>query len=219
MRPQNWTVYELLHLFRRCLKLLNYRDRNFVALYAIIQFALVLLDLFGLLLIGAIAAIATSSIQGTELPGVVKGFLEFLSFEENPPQSIAAIFGMAAAFLLIMKSFLSYYFGLRNYSFLARREARISESLAKRIFNQEIVYLNRFTTPQYQHALTNGCSSVMGGVIGQSLSLLAELVLQITMLVTLFLFSPILTVFSLSFFLGLFLLLNKFQGKRLESGV
>jgi len=214
MRPHNWTVSELLYLFRRCLKLLNYRDRNFVALYAIIQFALVLLDLFGLLLIGAIAAIATSSIQGTELPSVVKGFLEFLSFEENPPQFIAAIFGIAAAFLLIMKSFLSYYFGLRNYSFLARREARISESLAKRIFNQEIVYLNRFTTPQYQHALTNGCSSVMGGVIGQSLSLLAELVLQITMLVTLFLFSPILTIFSLSFFLGLFLLLNKFQGEK-----
>ena len=138
MRPHNWTVSELLYLFRRCLKLLNYRDRNFVALYAIIQFALVLLDLFGLLLIGAIAAIATSSIQGTELPSVVKGFLEFLSFEENPPQFIAAIFGMAAAFLLIMKSFLSYYFGLRNYSFLARREARISESLAKRIFNQKL---------------------------------------------------------------------------------
>ena len=54
----------------------------------------------------------------------------------------------------------------------------------------------------------------MGGVIGQSISLLAELVLQITMLVTLFLFSPILTIFSLSFFLGLFLLLNKFQGEK-----
>ena len=214
MRPRKLTEPDLVYLFRRCIKLLNSRDRNFVLLYAIIQFTLVLLDLFGLLLIGVIAAIATSSIQGTELPGIVQWFLEYLRIEERPPQFIAVIFGVTAAFLLIMKSFLSYYFGLRNFSFLARREARISESLAKRIFDQEVVYLNRFTTPEYQHALTNGCSSVMGGVIGQSLSLLAELVLQITMLVTLFLFSPILTIFSLSFFLGLFLLLNKFQGEK-----
>lgn len=214
MRPRHWTVADLLSLFRRCLNLLSHRDRRFVGIYALLQFTLVLLDLLGLLLIGAIAAIATSSIQGTELPKVVKTFLEILAFEESSPQVAAAILGLAAAMLLIMKSFLSYYLGLRSYTFLARREASISESLAKRIFNQEITGLNRFTTPQYQHALTNGCSSVMGGVIGQSLALLAEVVLQITMLVTLFLFSPFLTIVSLTFFLGLFLLLNKFQGDK-----
>lgn len=214
MRPRHWTVADLFSLFRRCLNLLSYRDRRFVGVYALLQFTLVLLDLLGLLLIGAIAAIATSSIQGTDLPNVVKTFLDILAFEESSPQVAAAILGLAAALLLIMKSFLSYYLGLRSYAFLARREASISESLAKRIFNQEITGLNRFTTPQYQHALTNGCSSVMGGVIGQSLALLAEVVLQITMLVTLFLFSPFLTIVSLTFFLGLFLLLNKFQGDK-----
>jgi hypothetical protein len=172
-----------------------------------------LLDLAGILLIGAIAAIATSSIQGTELPKIIESLLEFLLIQDSSSQIISLILGISAAFLLSIKSLLSYYIGLRSFSFLARRETQISSSLAKRVFNQDITDLNRFSTPQYQHAMTNGSASVMGGVIGQSLSLLSELFLQIIMLSTLFFFSPLLTVISLTLFLSLFIILNKFLWK------
>jgi ABC-type multidrug transport system fused ATPase/permease subunit len=52
----------------------------------------------------------------------------------------------------------------------------------------------------------------MGGVLGQSLSLVTELALQFSMLITLFFFSPILTLLCLCFFSILFFILNKVQG-------
>jgi ABC-type multidrug transport system fused ATPase/permease subunit len=214
MEFTKWTFIELIKLFRKCLNLLNSRDQGFVVLYAFLQYILILLDLAGILLIGAIAAIATSSIQGTELPKIIESLLEFFLIQDSSSQIISLILGISAAFLLSIKSLLSYYIGLRSFSFLARRETQISSSLAKRVFNQDITDLNRFSTPQYQHAMTNGSASVMGGVIGQSLSLLSELFLQIIMLSTLFFFSPLLTVISLTLFLSLFIILNKYQGEK-----
>jgi ATP-binding cassette subfamily C protein len=185
-----------------------------VGFAALIQFALILLDVAGLLLIGGIVAIVTSAVQGSELPQALNFLTKLLNLSQSTPQFTAAVLGLIAASLLILKSFLSYYFGLRNYAFLARREARISESLAQRIFSLKVTELNSFSTPQYQHALTIGSSSVMGGVIGQTLSLMTELVLQITMLATLFFFSPLLTLVCLVLFSALFLILSTFQGER-----
>jgi len=173
---------------------------------------LIALDLIGLLIIGAIVAIATSAVQGTELPSLVETASNLLNLGRFSPQESAALLGLTAGSLLIFKSLLSYYFGLRNFAFLARREAAISEGLARQIFSLQITDLQKYSTPQYQHALTIGSSSVMVGVLGQSLSLVTELALQFSMLITLFFFSPILTLLCLCFFSILFFTLNKVQG-------
>ena len=168
----------------------------------------------GLILIGGIVTIATTAVQGTEIPSSIQSLIRLMHLETETPQAVTAYLGVIAAIFLILKSFLSYYFGLRNFAFLARREAKISEQMAQKIFNQEITDLYRFSTPQYQHALTIGSSSVMGGVIGQSLSLATEIALQISMLVTLFFFSPLLTLLCMVFFFSLFLVLNRYQGEK-----
>jgi ATP-binding cassette, subfamily B, bacterial PglK len=204
----------MLRLIRRCLNLLNTRDRLYVGLAVLIQLSLILLDLVGLILVGSIVAIATTAVQGTKLPTAIQSLISILSLEQSTPQRVAIFFGVFAAIFMIFKSILSFYFGLRSFAFLARREAKISENLALEIFNQEITALQKYSTPQYQHALTIGSSSVMGGVIGQSLSLTTEAVLQISMLVTLFFFSPLLTLTCLILFFSLFLILNRFQGEK-----
>lgn len=214
MGRADWSTSSLIKLFLQCLKLLNRRDRVYVALSAIIQFSLVFLDLAGLLLIGGVIAIATSAVSGSKTPELLSRTIEVTNLSTQTPQVVATILALVAAFLLVLKSFLSYYFGLRNYAFLASRESKISTQLAKRIFNQQITKLGRFTTPQYQHALTLGCSSVMGGVIGQTLTLLTETFLQLSMLITLFYFSPFLTLVCIVFFSSLFLILNFVQGKK-----
>jgi ABC-type multidrug transport system fused ATPase/permease subunit len=176
------------------------------------------LDVVGLLLIGSIVAIAASAVQGRELPSFLTNVLLGLNLNDDSPQFVAAILSSLAAFSLILKSALSYYFGLRNFSFLATREAQISKTLASQIFTQTLGKLNRFGISEYQHALTNGASAVMGGVIGQTIALFVEVSLQISMIITLFFFSPLLTLFCLFYFLSLFLILNYFQGNRAKVG-
>lgn len=214
MSESIWTPTNILRLIRRCLNLLSARDRIYVVVAALIQLSLILLDLMGLILIGGIVTIATTAVQGTEIPSSIQAIIRFLNLEQETPQTVTAFLGVIAAIFMILKSFLSYYFGLRNFAFLARREAKISEEMAQRIFDQDITELQKFSTPQYQHALTIGCSSVMGGVIGQSLSLATEIALQISMLVTLFFFSPLLTFICLLFFFSLFFVLNRYQGEK-----
>ena len=181
-----------------------------------IQSSLIILDLLGLALIGVIVAIASSSVQGKKLPEIIENLIASLNADNLSPQLTAALFGLTATTLLILKSILSYYLGLKTFAFLARREATISEVLAKRIFATQITDLQKYSTPEYQHALTLGSSSVMGGVLGQSLTMATELMLQLVMLITLFFFSPLLTLLCLIFFLGIFLILNGIQGKKAQ---
>jgi ATP-binding cassette subfamily C protein len=181
-----------------------------------IQSSLIILDLLGLALIGVIVAIASSSVQGKKLPEIIENLIASLNADNLSPQLTAALFGLTATTLLVLKSILSYYLGLKTFAFLARREATISEVLAKRIFATQITDLQKYSTPEYQHALTLGSSSVMGGVLGQSLTMATELMLQLVMLITLFFFSPLLTLLCLIFFLGIFLILNGIQGKKAQ---
>lgn len=217
MSESIWTPTNILRLIRRCLNLLSARDRIYVVVAALIQLSLILLDLMGLILIGGIVTIATTAVQGTEIPSSIQAIIRFLNLEQETPQTVTAFLGVIAAIFMILKSFLSYYFGLRNFAFLARREAKISEEMAQIIFDQDITELQKFSTPQYQHALTIGCSSVMGGVIGQSLSLATEIALQFSMLVTLFFFSPLLTFICLLFFFSLFLCIKPIPGRKSTS--
>jgi len=214
MVKEIWGSKALLILFLRCFRLLSKRDRFFYILAGIIQCGLISLDLLGIVLVGVIVTIASTTIQGTELPSIVSRLISILNATELSPQLTVAILGLSAAMLLVLKSVLSYYFGLKTFAFLARREAIISEDLARRIFGTYIPDLQKYVTPEYQHALTLGSTSVMGGVLGQSLTLMTEFLLQLFMLVTLFFFSPTLTILCLALFLGIFLALNRVQGEK-----
>lgn len=216
MANSTWNSKSLGRLFLRCFLLLTPRDRGFYLLAGMIQSSLIILDLLGLALIGVIVAIASSSVQGKKLPEIIENLIASLNAENLSPQLTAALFGLTASTLLVLKSILSYYLGLKTFAFLARREATISEVLAKRIFATQITDLQKYSTPEYQHALTLGSSSVMGGVLGQSLTMATELMLQLVMLITLFFFSPLLTLLCLIFFLGIFLILNGIQGKKAQ---
>lgn len=205
---------DLWKLFFKSCALLSRRDQRLLLISATIQLSLIFLDILGLLIVGGVATIITSAIQGKELPRYISSFINLLNLTASSPQFTTAILGTVAASCLVLKSITSYYFGLKNFAFLARREARVSEALCRKIFKLPISELNRFPTASYQHALTIGSSSVLGGVIGQVLMLMTELMLQISMLITLFVFSPSLTLILLIFFVSLFYLLNWLQGKK-----
>jgi ABC-type multidrug transport system fused ATPase/permease subunit len=179
--------------------------------------SLVLLDLIGILLIGSIVAIATSAVQGRDLPSVINRFIELLHLENLTPQGLATISGVVAAIALLSKSFLTYYLSLRNMRFLALREAKISARMAELILKQPITVLQKFGTPEYQHSLTIGANSATVGIISGSIALSSEFFLQIVMATTLFVFSPaLLMVFALYFGL-LFSILNWILGSKAKN--
>ena len=194
--------------------LLSKFDQFKLAALVAFQIVITVLDIIGVVIIGIIATIATSAIQGSEVSATIKGILAFLQMNEWSPQNVAKVLGITAALLLILKSIVSYRLNVVSLSFLARREAGISSKLAERVFNQELIKLQKFSTAEYQFAMTGGANFVTIGILGQSITLISEVALQFAMVVTLFSYSPSLFVLSITFFLTLFLTLNYVLGSR-----
>jgi ABC-type multidrug transport system fused ATPase/permease subunit len=211
-----WLIKGLpsLKVVKACLNLLDPRDRFLLIGSALIQMSLVFLDVIGILLIGSIVAIATSAVQGKEFPDAVQNLVEFLGLQNRAPQDIAVVLAVIATLALLGKSFLSYFFNLKNFKFLAMREARLATNMAKMILSQPITSLQRYTTPDYLHSLGTGASSALTGILGGIVSLAAELSLQLLMATTLLVFSPTLLLVFLIYFGAIFLILHIRLGGR-----
>jgi ABC-type transport system involved in cytochrome bd biosynthesis fused ATPase/permease subunit len=151
-------------------------------------------------------------VRGGNFPKWVDLVIEFLNLKNLEATTVATIFGVMAGTLFITKSIFSLYLNFRSQQFISSREVNLTHRASSLLLKQDLTRLSRFSPQQYQHTLCSGVNSVMGGVVGQTMLLISELVLQISMLFLLSAFSPTLTFLTLLFFLIIFFSLNRLQG-------
>jgi len=200
-------------VLRKCLNLLSQKDRRKVAFIFFLQIATIMFDIAGVLILGVVLSVATATIRGT-YESKSLSFFDQIPYLNSSPQITAAILAVIAASFLIMKSFLTMYFTFRNARFFAIREANLAVDFYQKIFSRPYDEISNFSTAQYQFAANNSIHAILGGLIGQTISLASELVLQLAMFITLLVVSPSLTLITSFVFLGLFLLLNRVQGRK-----
>lgn len=200
-------------MLHKSILLLPRRDRTRLAFVFFLQILTIFFDIAGVLILGTVVTIATSAIRGVDVSESVK-FLDSFPVLKNSPQYAAAVLALLAATFLLLRSLLTLYFTYRNARFFAIREANLAVNFFESIFNRPLDVITRFSTTQYQFAANNSIHAILGGIIGQSISLVTELTLQIAMFTTLFIVSPSLTALVSFVFICLFLMLNKIQGKK-----
>ena len=205
---------ETIPLVMKCLKLLSKKDRIKFFLISGIQMTLVILDLLGVLILGIIAAIGVSAVRGESYAGWISELLLRVGLLNQTPQNTALILGLVAGIALIAKSVFSFFLSFKILSFLSNREAQIASSLSRSMLSTPLVKLNKYATPEFQFAITSGANFVTVGVLGQAATILSEVILQLVMLTTLFVYSPQVMLSSLAFFGSLFLILNYYLGNR-----
>lgn len=205
---------EIINTFRKCAQLLSTRDRYFLVIFFILNLSLVSIEVFAVVLVGATVTAATAVIQSKEIPGVFNQIFESLTFFDLTPQMTVGLLGATVAMLLIAKSALSFYLSRRNFAFLARREPIVSEAFSRRVFSRSLDDINSYDVSEYQYALTLGASSVLGGILGGTILLTGELVLQIALSVTLFIYSPLLMLMCLLILSIIFIVLYRSQGTK-----
>jgi ATP-binding cassette subfamily C protein len=205
---------ETIPLVMKCLKLLSKKDRFKFFLISGIQMTLVILDLLGVLILGIIAAIGVSAVRGESYAGWISELLQSVGLLDQTPQNTALALGLVASIALIAKSVFSFFLSFKILSFLSNREAQIASSLSRSMLSTPLVKLNKYATPEFQFAITSGANFVTVGVLGQAATILSEVILQLVMLATLFVYSPQVMLSSLAFFGSLFLILNYYLGNR-----
>jgi len=159
----------------RALRVLPSRDRRYLLVVIFLQSCLGILDLIGVAIIGVLGALAISGVS-TGKPGDRVGFiLEQLGIANETLQYQATTLGILAALTLISKTVISVVFTRKIIFFLSRRSALLSSSLLSRVLNQNFSDIRQTSMQQTLYSVTSGVDSIMLGVVGTTLFLIADL--------------------------------------------
>jgi len=168
------------------MRLLSTRDRKLVYFVIAVTIFFGLMDLVGVMLIGAIGSLSVTGVSSGQTGDRVSRLLQSLNIETYSLQTQVGILGTLAAFTLISKTILSLIFTKKSLFFLARRGAMISADLVKKYFSLPVSRINSRSAQESIYALTAGVNYVMVGVIGVWMSLISDISLLFILGVGLF---------------------------------
>jgi ABC-type multidrug transport system fused ATPase/permease subunit len=167
------------------------------------------LDLIGVLLFGIVAALSVSVVGGGSPPAAVTEWLGRLGISSEDPVAVAIPLACVAAFLLILKSGVNVILTRRILRFLANRQAIVSGLLAEALLARPLLQLQRRSSQETAYALTSGVNAATLIVLGQGVVAVSEATLLLVLAVGLLLISPIVTVFTIAFFVVIAVILQK----------
>jgi ABC-type multidrug transport system fused ATPase/permease subunit len=184
----------------RALRILNSRDRFLIIIVMSIQIFLGLLDLIGVAVIGLLGALSLNGVQSRPPGDRVSTFLEFFGLFDEPFQTQAAILGIAASIILVMRTVISIVLTRKVLFFLSRRGALISSDLMKKLMSQSLVAIQQKTLYENLYAVTSGVSNVTLGILGTAVVLVADISLLIIMTLGLLIVDPTMAFSTVLFF-------------------
>jgi ABC-type multidrug transport system fused ATPase/permease subunit len=184
----------------RALRILNSRDRFRVVIVMGIQIFLGLLDLLGVAVIGLLGALSLNGVQSRPPGDRVSAFLKFFGLFDESFQTQAAVLGVAASIILVMRTLISIILTRKVLFFLSRRGALISSDLMKKLMSQPLVVIQQKTLYENLYAVTAGVSNVTLGILGTAVVLVADISLLIIMAVGLLIVDPTMAMSTVMFF-------------------
>jgi ATP-binding cassette subfamily C protein len=196
--PAWWTV---LHAIEP-------KDRKKVTLATTFQILLSILDLLGVALIGVIGALSISGIQSKKAGNRVEQLLGFLNLENLSFQQQVAVLGVIATLVLIAKTVLSILISRRILNFLSSRSAMISQKILKKLLNQDLTEINRYSQQEVIYASTTGVQNLTTGVIAATSNLFVDTSLLLVLFFGLAVVSPSLAVTTVVTFTIIGVILN-----------
>lgn len=189
--------------------LLSQRERFKFGVTSIAQIGLSFLDLIGVMLIGAIAALAINGISSKGPGDRVKVVLDFIGINNFNLQKQTLILGSLSAILLITKTILNFFVTKRTSYFLSRRAAIISNDLFRKLLKKDLIYIRSRSTQQLLFSLTTSVQSLVNGLLITFSTMISDLVLTTTLIIGLALLDWKMSIFTIMFYGVLAITLNK----------
>lgn len=166
--------------------LLNRAERKKIFMVIVIQIAMGLFDLVGVMLIGVIGALAVTGVTAGQPGNRVSGFLDIVGLADKTLQYQVGVIGLAAAIILIGKTLFTVYFSRQVLFFLSRRGAEVSARMVRKLLNQSLLKIQSRSLQASLYAMTNGISLMTVGVLGVFVTLISDLSLLTVLILGLF---------------------------------
>jgi ABC-type multidrug transport system fused ATPase/permease subunit len=168
-----------------------------------------LFDLVGVLLIGVVTALSVAVLSGTQPPAFVTTMLERFGVSDVDTVSLALWLAVAAGALLIAKSLTNVVLTRRVLQFLSNRAALVAGTLAGALLSRPLLQVQQRSSQQTAYALTSGVNFATLIILGQGVVIVTEATLLAVLAAGLLLVSPVVTVFTIVFFLGVALVIQR----------
>ncbi len=194
---------------RASLSLLSKRDRRLLSLITVAQMSTAFLDLLGILLIGLVTALSLSIMSSIPQPAIVQSALDTLGLNRADPVTVALALAGIGGFLLIAKSVLNMVLTKRILRFLANRQALVSGRLAAGLLSRPLLQVQQRSSQETVYTLTSGVSAATLIILGQGTIALSEITLLVVLAAGMLAISPVVTVFTIVFFLLISFTLQK----------
>jgi ABC-type multidrug transport system fused ATPase/permease subunit len=201
----------------RASNLLSRKERMKIFAVIAAQVAMGVIDLVAIALVGVLGSLAVTGIASQDPNSRISQVLKILHLSNLKFQQQAGWLGVLAAVLLISRTVLSIVFSRRILYFLSRRAAVISGNLLSGLLRQSLMFVQGRTTQQTLYSLTQGVSSITVGIIGTTISIVADLSLLGVISAGLFIVDPITSISMLVVFSILGFTLYKVMDVRAHS--
>ena len=188
--------FQIFRAIYRAAQILSKRDRRLFWISMTLQACLGLLDLLGVALLGAIGALTIKGVQSQPPGDRVQSALNFLNIENLSFQNQVVVLGIAAIFILIFKTLVSIKVTRLILGFLAKRSSDISSKIVSKLLSQPIKGLEATNSHELQYAIGSGVSAIVLGILGTSLTVVADLSLLIILGLAIFLINPLVALVS-----------------------
>lgn len=189
-------------------------DRKKLILITIITFLISLLDLAAVALAGVIGALAVRGIQEQNAGDRVRALMESISLDQFELRTQILIISVVALCLLILRSFLSYYFSRKIFVYMSGSANKVTKELLEKLLDCEVTMVQKRSVQENLYAITTGANNLMLGLLGSVISISTDLVLFVVLFVGMFIVDPWIAASALVVFGSLALLLYKGLEKR-----
>ena len=196
------------------------KDRIKASWIALMQVFLSLLDLAGVVMIGALSALSVQALESKPAGNKVGTLLRLLHITHLEFRNQIVIIGILAAVLLIGKTLFSVFFTRKTYFFLSRRGAQISEDTIGRLLSQNLLEIQSRSSQQTLFMVTTGIQDLMIGILATSIQMVSDFALLAIMTIGMFLVDPVMATLTFIIFGAIgFILYRLLQVRAKELGV
>lgn len=195
------------------LGLLEPRDRQLFRAAVAAQILLSLMDLLGVVLLGAVGLVAGAAGSDEPLPSGIQGLAERVGLPDTNAARLALGLGAAAAVVLALKSVVSLLIQRWVFTFLADRTGDVASRLASDFFSQPLLGVQRRPSQWTVYAFIDGLSAAVTATLSQALSIASDVALLVVLGAALMVLDPMTTVVALAYLGTVVLTFNRWLGR------
>ncbi len=200
MRIKSWKSLSSNESLIKCLNLLTELEKLKTLAIVLVQVLLGILDLAGVALIGILAALTLSGIDGREPGERVTSFLRAIHLDGYTFQQQAFLLALLATTLLVGRTFVSVLLTKKILHFLSRRGSQISTDAMAKLMSRSLQDIQERTVQESVYLLTVGVVVVSLGILGTLTILASDIILLAIMMTGLFIIDPVIALSSLIIF-------------------